>query len=89
MFSGIFFFFLKKSHNGVDWNNNSSFKTSLVFYILYYKITEIVRVIWLVKNLWFIKPIEKGIRTTSHKQNLQTTILERLKKQNKLLTQPF
>ena len=35
------------------------------------------------------KPIEKGIRTTSHKQNLQTTILERLKKQNKLLTQPF
>ena len=31
-----------------------------------------VRAIWLVKNLWFFntgKPIEKGIRTTSHKQN--------------------
>ena len=31
MFSGIFL--LKKSHNGVDWNNNSSYKTRLVFYI--------------------------------------------------------
>ena len=31
-----------------------------------------VRAIWLVKNLWFFytgRPIEKGIRTTSHKQN--------------------
>ena len=50
------------------------------------------------------QPIEKGIHTTSHKKkekkkkrnrkkktaiNLQTTILERLKKQNDLLTQPF
>ena len=25
--------------------------------ICFYKITEIVRVIWLVKNLWFIIPV--------------------------------
>ena len=40
------------------------------------------------------KPIEKGIRTTSHKQNrlidLKTTILEsRLKNRTSYFTQPF
>ena len=37
------------------------------------------------------KPIEKGIRTTSHKQNridLQTTILERLKNRTSYLPSP-
>ena len=65
-------------------------------FITIYKITKIVRAIWLVKNLWFIIPINPAQRKRQpgHEPyaklafDLQTTILERLKNRTVHLSSP-
>ena len=38
-------------------NNVTEWKFSISFSTIFYKITKIVRAFWLVKNLWFIVPV--------------------------------
>ena len=71
---------------------NYSFSINLA---IFYKITEIVRVIWLVKNLWFIIPVNPKKKAPGT-QAINKTVywsanndFRKNKKQNKLLTQPF
>ena len=60
-----------------------------------YKITEIGRVIWLVKNLWFIIPVNPYKKASGPRAINKTGYwsanndFRKAEKQNKLLTQPF
>ena len=60
-----------------------------------YKITEIVRAIWLAKNLWFIIPVNPYKKASGTGAVNKTGYwsanndFRKSKKQNKLLTQPF